>query len=624
MLEAIRKRSAGIVVKSLLGLLILSFAMWGIADVFSPGGTDQTLASVGEIQVEPEQVRREYNSEMERLAATFGTRLEPEQARMFGVAQNVVKRIVERTLYDLAAQDLGVRASDNLVRTSISTQPAFQNEKGEFERARFQQVLQSNRLTEGMFVELTRGDVVRTQYLSMLDKAPLAAKRMTNSLYAFRNEKRIAETVTFKYDDIIGVPAPEDAALVKFHEENAQRYTAPEYRSLTFVSLTADDLAKEMEVADATIQQAYEDRLNEFSEPEKRKLQQIRFKDEAAAKAAHDRLKTGDDFLKVALELADMDAKATELGDMKKSELMPGMAEAAFALEIDEYTPPVKSVLGWHILRLQGVTSARQQRLEEVSDDIKKEIAAEKAIDSLYNLANQLEDELGGGSSLEEAAHALSLPITKQGDIDARGMTPGNSKVEGLPEGQFLETAFATPSGGESILTEAGNDGYFIVRVDTVTEPQLRPLQSVRSEVLEAWTAKQKRELARQQGVAMVDKLSEGGNFEALTSELGLKISTTEPIDRNGTGTTLPRELVTDLFETKMGQTAFAPGIDGFIVARLKSTVAADAASAGDKAKALSEELTNAIRADLMNQLAAALSKQYPVTMNTEAINAQF
>lgn len=624
MLEAIRKRSAGIVVKSLLGLLILSFAMWGIADVFSPGGTDQTLASVGEIQVEPEQVRREYNSEMERLAATFGARLEPEQARMFGVAQNVVKRIVERTLYDLAAQDLGVRASDNLVRTSISTQPAFQNEKGEFERARFQQVLQSNRLTEGMFVELTRGDVVRTQYLSMLDKAPLAAKRMTNSLYAFRNEKRIAETVTFKYDDIIGVPAPEDAALVKFHEENAQRYTAPEYRSLTFVSLTADDLAKEMEVADATIQQAYEDRLNEFSEPEKRKLQQIRFKDEAAAKAAHDRLKTGDDFLKVALELADMDAKATELGDMKKSELMPGMAEAAFALEIDEYTPPVKSVLGWHILRLQGVTSARQQRLEEVSDDIKKEIAAEKAIDSLYNLANQLEDELGGGSSLEEAAHALSLPITKQGDIDARGMTPGNSKVEGLPEGQFLETAFATPSGGESILTEAGNDGYFIVRVDTVTEPQLRPLQSVRSEVLEAWTAKQKRELARQQGVAMVDKLSEGGNFEALTSELGLKISTTEPIDRNGTGTTLPRELVTDLFETKMGQTAFAPGIDGFIVARLKSTVAADAASAGDKAKALSEELTNAIRADLMNQLAAALSKQYPVTMNTEAINAQF
>ena len=623
MLEAIRKRSAGIVVKALLGLLILSFAMWGIADVFNPSGTDQTLATVGELTVQPEQVRREYQSEIERLSNTFGTRIDAEQARMFGIGRAVVQRIVERTLYDLGAKDLGIQVSDDLVRSNIRTHSGFKNAKGEFERARFEQTLQSNRLSEATYVELTRGDIGRTQYLSMVNTVPLAPRRLLNSLYRHRNEKRIAETVTFNYDAVTGVAEPDDATLAKFHEENARNYTAPEYRKLTFISLTAADLAREIAVSDDAIATSYEERLSEFSEPEKRTLQQLRFKDEASAKAAHARLKTGDNFLKVAKELADMDKKATQLGDMKKCELLPGLAEAAFGLDTDTFTQPLKSVLGWHILRLNGVIPARQKTLEEMSTELKTQIAAEKAIDSLYNLANRMEDELGGGASLEETALALNLPLKKQGELDSKGLTPAGTRVDGLPEGKFLEVAFATGQGQESILSEAGNDGYFIVRVDAVSEPELRPLGSIRNQVVDNWKSRQRQELAQKEAEVLVTALKSGGEIASLASQKGLSVTTTGPIARNGGGP-LPREMVSRLFDAKIGESVTGPASKGYMVARMKSSVAADPIADVDKVKKLGDELNNAIRSDLMSQLANGLGKRFPVSINSEAVNAQF
>lgn len=623
MLEAIRKRSAGIVVKGLLGLLILSFAMWGIADVFNPSGTDQTIATVGEIEVQPEQVRREYQREIERLSKALGTRLDTEQARLFGIGNAVVQRLVERTLYDLGARDLGILVDDDLVRRDIQALDAFQNEKGEFERSRFQQILQSNRLTEGAYVNITRSDIARAQYLSMVSSQGLVPKRLARSLYAYRNEQRTAETVTFKYDTISGVAEPDTAALAKFHSDNAQNYTAPEYRSLTYVSLTAQEIAKEIAVSDATIATAYENRIGEFSEPEIRTFQQIRFKDEASAKDGYARLKTGDDFLKVAKELAGMDPQDTELGSMKKTEFLPGLVDAAFSLVTDGYTEPLKSILGWHILRLKSIQEAHTKPLEEVSADLKKYIAAEQAIDSLYNLANNLEDQLGGGSSLEEAALALNLPLKKLANISNTGLTPAGTPVDNLPATNFLEIAFSTPSGQESALSEAGDEGYFIVRVDSVTESALRPLESVRAKVTDAWKTQQRREIAKKRADALVEKLKAGGDLAKLAADNGLSVTTTEPISRSG-AQGLPSALVAELFTAQPGKTVSAAGSDGYVVARLKETHRPDPIGDAQKVKTLSGELNNSIRGDLMRQLANGLRRRFPVSINTEALNAQF
>jgi peptidyl-prolyl cis-trans isomerase D len=624
MLGAIRKRSGGIVVKGLLGLLILSFAMWGIADVFSPSGSDQNLAKVGDVEIHPDQVRRDYQREVDRLSRTIGLRLTSEQAQVFGIGRSVVQRAVERTLYDLAAMDLGILASDMLVRGDIRNQPSFKNVDGKFERARFDQVLQSNRLTEAGFVNIARGDLVRSMYLSLVNNVPLTPESMNTAIYTFRNEQRIAETVTFDYSAVTNIPAPDENALVKFHEVNAETFTAPEYRKLTFISLTAEEISQEIAVSDDAIAEAFEERMEEFSEPEKRTLQQIRFEDETTAKQAHSKLKAGNDFAMVAKELANMSAEATELGDMKKTELMPSLAEAAFALEKNEFSAPLKSVLGWHILRLKDITPARQKSLAEAKPELKQQIAAESSIDSLYKLASRLEDELGGGARLEEAAQSLSLQLTRQSEVDKKGRTPEGLLVNDLPGGAFLEVAFSTSNGEESLLTEFGDDGYFIVRVDGVTEPALKSLDSVRTSVTNAWHAQQRRQIAQKNGEAMIASLNAGGDIVKLAKEKGLTVSLTQPISRTGDGGALSGEAVKQLFEAKTGFSIGAAGKENYTVARVKQTVTANPTADIGKLEATSKKLSQSIRNDLLNQLANALQQRYPVTINTAAINELF
>ena len=624
MLGAIRKRSGGIVVKGLLGLLILSFAMWGIADVFSPSGSDQKLAKVGDVEIQPDHVRKNFQREIDRLSRALGTRLTTEQAQMFGIGQSVVQQAVERTLYDLAAEDLGILASDVLVRNNIKNEPTFKNADGDFERARFEKVLQSNRLTEANFVDLARGDLIRSMYLSIVNDVPLSPESMARALYSFRNEQRIAEIVTFDYSAVTKIPEPDESDLVKFHKKNATTYTAPEYRKLTFISLTAREISKEIAVSDDSIVKAYEERLGDFSEPEKRNLSQIRFEDETTAKQAYSKLKKGGDFVTVAKELANMSAEATELGNMKKTELMPALAEAAFSITIDAFTVPLKSVLGWHILRLKEITPARQKSLAEATPDLKKQIATELAIDSLYKLANRLEDALGGGANLEEAAQSLSLELTSQDKLDKTGRTPEGKLVNNLPGGTFLEVAFSTDNGEESFLTEAGDDGYFIVRVDSITEPALRSLESVRTSVTKAWFAQKRRQIAKQNGEKMIKSLNAGGDFNKLASAKGLTVKQINPIDRSGGGGTLSDETVKKLFDAKTGFSIGAAEPKNFTVAKLKQIVTANPAADVEKLKATNKRLSQSIRSDLLNQLANALKKRYPVTINIKNINKLF
>jgi len=624
MLEAIRNRSTGIVVKGLLTLLILSFALWGIADVFNRSGTNTVVATVGDAEIAPDQVRRDFQREVERLSKMLGTRIDTDQARALGLVNGVLNRIVDRTLYDLAATDLGIVVSDDLVRQSIRNIPGLKNEKGEFDRFRFQQALQSNQLSEAGFVALTRGDIRRTQYLSMVGASPAAPMRMAEILFAYQNEKRVADILAIPYSSIAVSAIPDDAELAKYHSENAAKFTAPETRKLTYISLTASDLAKEIAISDDEIAKAYEARKDELTTPESRVLKQIRFKDEVSAKKAYDMLKGGADFATVAKDITGTSADKLNLGSMTKAQLLPGLAEAAFALQPGAFTKPLKSVLGWHILSLVKINPEAQKSLADSKKTLSRDLAAEKAIDALYQVANSLEDELGGGATLEEAAKKMNLPLRTIPIVDRTGSAGANAMVKGLPGSNFLDVAFSTPEGQDSPLTETGSDGYFIVRVDGVTAPALRPLASVRNDVIKAWTEDQQVKNAKKKVDTLIAKIKSGSDMGTLANTMGLTVTTTTPFLRQDTVKNVPAGLVADLFASSIGDISDAAGKDAHVIARLKAVTAANPVV--DKAKfvGMRRQLSSAMRADLLGQLAKGLRQDYPVSVNQAALNALF
>ncbi|MDA0240827.1 MAG: peptidyl-prolyl cis-trans isomerase, partial [Proteobacteria bacterium] len=527
-----------------------------------------------------------------------------------------LERRIQRTLFDLAAVDLGLIISDDGIRQQIQNDQQFQGPGG-FDRTQFRQTLHQNSLSEAGYIQLVRGDMLRQQFLSSLQVGGTVPGTLVDTVYTFRNEKRIAEVLQLNHNGFKVSQEPDSTTLAKFHKERSHEFTAPEFRKLTVVQIKAEDLAKDIVVTDEQLQKAYDERIEEFSEPEKRTVRQIIFPSEEKAREANALLQKGDPFTKVAKDIADMDAAATELGTLSKREIpIPTLADAAFALAKDKASEPVKSDLGWHILLVTDITPANTKTLDDVKADLRKLIAADTAVDQMLDIANRFDDILGTGATLEDAASRTGLTVRKIDGISALGLSPDNKEitgVNGLP--QLVDVAFSTPAGETSNLTEVGGTAYFALKVEAITPPALRPLDKLRKEVVEAWKQQEQAKLAEQAAKDLAEKVKGSSDLAELAKSNKATYRLTGEFTRNGIGLkqAVPPSLVTELFKLSPGQVVTATGPTAHYVARLKDIAPARPSADKEGVTRVRAQLAQNVAQDLVQQLAGALRERHDV-----------
>ena len=634
MLDAIRKRSGSLVVKVLLLFLVLSFGAWGIGDYIQGGTGNHAVATVAERDISQQAYSTELQREMNRLRQMFGTSLNAEMARSIGVHQSVLNRMIRTEIFAAAAQDFGLMVTDEMVLREIQNMDAFRGFSGNFDRDTFQQAINNAGFSEEMFIALMRGNMSRDLLLESFGGGAAVPETLLRSVYGYREETRSADIVVIPDDAFSDVAEPTDTEMSGYHQENSNQFMAPAYRALTYIDLNATDLAKEVAVTDAEVLEAYEAREGEFVIAARRNLVQAIFATADEASAALEMVASGRGFTDVVAELTGASAESLNLGWVHRDDLISGeLADAAFSLANGEISSAIESPLGWHVLQIIGAEDETRQTLNDVSDQLRKDVALEKAIDSLFSLANSLEDEMGGGATLEEASKALDLPLIRINDVDARGLNRAGVAVEGLPSADFLRVAYSTPEGSESPLTESDNDSYFMVRVDSVSEPVLRPLDTVRDSVRMAMLAERREAKSEaavslivgdiNSGMSLLDALARMTISSGNASDMTIVPVPSFKRDGSGGPEEMPAALSTILFDKSIGQGGYARttgGISGFAVGLINGIVAADFTADATGTEAVSNELVGGIRADLMDQLAAALRETYPVSVNESAL----
>ncbi len=606
----------------LFSLLIASFAVWGIGDIFRGGGQVQSVAEVGDTQILEQDFRRTLTREINRISARFGGQLDMEQARALGIVDQVLGQMIGRTLFELKAADMGMLVTDEQIRQRIRQEPAFQNEAGQFDRNRFVQTLQISGLGEQEYIETLRRDILRQQIAGAISDAVAAPRQLADALYRYREERRIAEIIIVPNDSITGLPEPDDAALQAFHKEFSDNFMAPEYRSVSLVQIRAKDLAEEAAVSDREVRDEFDIRKDDFVTPERRAIEQILLPDEAAAKDVLARMKDGVNFAAVAQELTG--EPPVDLGLMEHDDLPAELAEAVFSLESDQVSAPAQSALGWHILRVNRIEPRKEPVFEEVREELAHDIAMRGAVESMISIANQIDDELAGGASLEDSARGLNLTIRRIEAIDRNGRAPGGEAVGNLPVDRFFEVAFGTEPGQESLVTETGDGDYFILRVDGASPAQVRPLSEVRAEVVELWRAAQRAQRAREKAEAIAERAKVGIEFKTLAAEEGYSVTTTEPLNRfEAVASRTPSPaLPSKLFQIKPGEVATVTAPDGHIVAKLVEIRPADPMRNKDDVTTLQESLADTLQGDVLEQFVTTLRSEYGVTVNERQLEA--
>ena len=116
-----------IIMAVVMGVLIVSFGVWGIADIFKGFG-QSTLAKVGGTEISAEQFRQIYTDKLQQIGRQFGRPLTSEQARAFGLDRQVLQQTIAEAALDEEARRMGLGQSDAEVMRSIFSDPNFKGD----------------------------------------------------------------------------------------------------------------------------------------------------------------------------------------------------------------------------------------------------------------------------------------------------------------------------------------------------------------------------------------------------------------------------------------------------------------------------------------------------------------
>ncbi len=630
MLIAMKSKVAKWVFFVLMGFVTIALVIsLGPGDLFLSKSQRAPAITVGDTDIYRPDVEREFTSLIDQMSQVFGTSVDVEQARAMGLMDSAVRNIVTRTLFDKYTTDLKLDASEAMIGARLAAQPGLVGADGRLDPARLDALLRSTGMDfEGLIVAI-RQEIVRDQLYSPIAEGATIPTPVVELIYAYRNERRIADTILIAADALPAPAAPDEAALTAYHDANSSLYMAPEYRSIDYVWFTPDTFVGDILLDDAQLREGFETRKVEFDQPELRHVEQIYFPDEATATAAAERIRNGEVFDAVAQELTG--TGPIDMGEMEMTGIVSDLSilvETAFATPVGEAGGPVETPLGWHIVRVTEITPAHTPTFEDVRDLLAEEMRRNIAVDRMIETANLIDDELAAGASLAQAADVAGVSLVSVEAIDMNGLRPdGTPVVDADPTGLVAGLAFQTEPGETSLLTEdADGNGYAIVAVKGSTPPEVRLLDEVRDEVAAAWLATERMRLAGEKAAEIAAAINAGQSPADIATAEGLVIATSKPVTRSeGDGVAnLPAAVTGTLFTLQPGQAASGSVPTGHVVAVLKEVQPADPAGDAEGFEDLATRMQTDVATDLLNSMANSLRERYPVEIDQTMLEQDF
>lgn len=568
MLQSMRASAQGwigrFIMATLMGVIILSFVIWGIGDIFRGYGAND-LAQVGRAAIGADTFRNAYQTELQRLQRVERRNITYDEAHRFGLDRQVLSRLIgEAALNDEAGQ-LGLAVSDEALKTATVSDENFKGMTGVFDRKLFEAFLRDEGFTEKSYLQHQRAAFLRREIVEALTDGVQLPKALLEAIFRFQREEREVDYIVLPPSSAGQPPAPSEQDLLTQYEETPQLYTVPEFRSLVVLAVTPDSIAKPENVTDAEAQKRYEEVKEErFGAPEKREIEQILYANETEAKEARAKLDAGQTF-ETLLKDKNLTPKDASLGTVARSGLVDqAVAEAAFNLKEGEVSAPVKAQFGTVILRVGKIIPATVKPFSDVASEVKREIALQRAQGEITRLHDAIEDERTSGKSLTEAAQSSGLTPKVIDAIDATGKNPQGEAVQGLTDAAaLLKAAFASDVGVDNDTLRVAGGGYQWFEVAKVEKAREKTFEEARAAVEKAWREEQVRKRLAAKTAEIVKKLDAGESMAAIAAAEGnLEVKHAADVHRSGSSG-LPPNFVAQIFNTGVERAGSAEAEEG-------------------------------------------------------------
>jgi peptidyl-prolyl cis-trans isomerase D len=625
MLRGLRKASSNwlgkVVMAAVVGFLVISFAIWGIGDIFRGFGRS-TVAKIGGTEVTVEQFRALYNERLAQFSRQLRRPISMEQARAMGLDRLVIGQLVSEIVLDETARKLGLNLSDAEVAKQITVDPTFAGPNGQFDRLQFEQTIRNNGYTEARYIAEQRRRLIRRELAGTITSGMTAPKALIEAANRYQNEQRSIEYVLLDRALAGEISSPPPEVLAKYFEDRKNLFRAPEYRKLVIVSLIPGEQAHWIEISDADLQRAYDERRARYVTPERRHIEQIVFPNIEAAENAAQRIAQGTSFADVAKELGKTD-KDIDLGTVTKAGMIDrAVAEAAFALKEGDVSAPVRGRFGPVLVRVLKVEPEQVRPFQEVAGELKQELATARAKAQVLSLYDKIEDARAEGKTLAEAAESLKLPARTIEAIDRSGRDPSGTPIN-LPDQQrLLEAAFTTEVGVERDPMQV-QDGYVWYDVVGITPSRERTLDEAKEQVELRWREQEIATRLATKAAEILDKVKMGSTLADAAAGDHLQVASLSGLKRGEGSGPLSAAGVDVVFRTPKegaGKADAAQPAEQVIFRVTDILVPALDAQSNDSKRAV-DALNRALAEDIAGEYISRLENEIGVTINQSALN---
>lgn len=629
MLDGMRKAAQTWLGKAVLtimfGFLILSFAVWGIGDIFRGFGQGK-VARAGNVDISAEEFRYEYQTQLQRLQQMTRQPITNDQARAFGLDQQVLGRLISEALLDQRARELGLAMSDDNVRDTVFKDPEFAGPTGSFDRTVFQDRLRNNGMDEKRFAVKLRASYLRTELTGSLTSGLKMPQAMLESVFRYANEARSVEFFTLDAAAAGEIPAPTTEELTKYFEANKTTYRAPEYRKIVTLAVTPATIADPAKISDADLSAAYERvKTQRFGTPEMRQVYQIVFKagEEKDAAEALAKIRGGAKFEEVAegrsLKVSDIDLGTLTIDKMADQTV----AKAAFALKEGETSDVIAGRFGPVLVQAVKVQPATIKPLDEVKDTLRTEIARERALEEVQRIQARIEDQRTSGKDLVEAAKAAGLAARVIEGIDATGKDKTGAQVQDLVEPEaLLKAVFASDIGVDNETLTTRDRGYVWFEISGIEPARDRKLEEVREQIEAGWRADQVALRLREKAEALVKEIEAGKNVEDVAKSIGAAAEHVPDAKRAG-HQKLAAGVIERIFSIPVNKAATAiSGPTSRVVFKVLDSAIPPFDPDNETIKPITPQIERAFIDDIGQQYLAQLQKEGGVSINAAAIRS--
>ena len=625
MLEGMRRASKNWLGKTILtivfSILIGSFAIWGIGDIFRGIGVSN-VAEVGSVHIPTAEFRQAYQTQITTLQRQSRRAITNEQARTFGLDQQVLGRMISEAALDQKVHELNLAMSDETIGRMILEDPTFKGGDGRFDRTRFNDILRDNGFSELSFVREQRKNYLRQDVAETVTGRMPVPLAMQEAIHRYASETRAIEYILLPEAAAGTVAPPKDDDLKTWFEIRKSNWRSPEYRKLVTLTVTPASVADASSVSDADTRAQYERVKGErFGTAETRNVQQLVFPTEDAAKAARAKIDAGTSFLDVAKEQG-RSVEDISLGQVARSAILdPSVAEAAFTTPAGQISAPVKGRFGSVLVKVDTIVAGQTKPFEEVSAELKQEIAVSRARSKVTQIHDAIEDERASGKTLAEAAQKASLKVATLDAVTATGTDKAGQPVDVKDPESVLRAVFASDIGVDNEAVNTRDNGYVWFEILGIEPARDRALDEVKDEVLKAWHEDEVRRALTSKAIDLVKAIDGGESLDKVAKDNGgLRVQSANDVRRAG-GADLAPGVIAQIFSLPVGRAGSAAG-EGLtrILFKINDAVVPGFDPEAEQAKAIAGQLAQNLGNDLLLQYIGRLQSDLGVKINGAAL----